>query len=179
MLTETVDLLSRERVKSTLNKTSARSGKAENEWPKPNSYVGRIPVYKKFADLEPIFHFDNDTIYVINFWATWCKPCIEELPYLEAFNSKYKDEKVKVILCSLDFPSKIESKLVPFVENRKINSKVIVLLDGKFNDWIDKVSADWSGAIPVTYIYSKNKSHFVSESFKSLKELEDAVEPLM
>ena len=146
-------------------------------WPEPTSYAGHIPVYEKFSDIEPMFHLDNDTTYIINFWATWCKPCLEELPYLEEINEKYSDEKIKVILCSLDFPKQIESKLLPFVEKKKLNSMVVVLLDGNFNDWIDKVSSEWSGAIPVTYIYNGNKKHFVDAPFHNTQELEEIIKP--
>jgi thiol-disulfide isomerase/thioredoxin len=144
-------------------------------WPEPTSYVGNIPVYEKFSDIEPMFHLDNDTTYIINFWATWCKPCLEELPYLEEVNEKYNDKKLKVILCSLDFPKQIESKLLPFVEKKNLKSTVVVLMDGNFNDWIDKVSPDWTGAIPVTYIYNGNKKHFVDAPIHNTQELEEII----
>jgi len=148
-------------------------------WPKPDSYADRIPVYDQFAGLEPLFRFDNDTTYVVNFWATWCKPCIKELPYFEEFNATYKDEKVKVILVSLDFPKKIESNLVPFVQKQQLKSKVVVLLDGKYNDWIDKISPAWTGAIPATYIYKGGQNRLVASPFESTKELLEAVKPYL
>ena len=76
--------------------------------------VGQIPVYENFEDLEPLFNRQTDTTYVINFWATWCKPCVEELPYFEQLFAEHKEEKLKVLLVSLDFPRQLESKLVPF-----------------------------------------------------------------
>jgi len=148
-------------------------------WPKPDSYAGEIPVYDKFEGLEPLFRFGNDTTYVVNFWATWCKPCIKELPYFEEFNSNHATEKVKVVLVSLDFPKQVESNLVPFVQKKQLQSKVVVLLDGKYNDWIDKVSPDWSGAIPATYIYKKERNLLVGEPFENLDELNEAVQPFL
>ena len=131
---------------------------SEEDWPKASRYLEGIPLYEKFENLAPIFQFDNDTTYVINFWATWCGPCVEELPYFEAFHQKYKDEKIRVILVSLDFPRKLESQLLPFLEKHHFNSTVAVLLDGKYSDWIDKISPDWSGAIPVSLIYQGDKN---------------------
>lgn len=148
---------------------------APNYYPAPTSYVKGIPIYDKFDDVAPIFSFDTDTTYVINFWATWCKPCVEELPYFEELTQNYKNKKVQVILVSLDFPRQIESKLVPFLQKNQLKSKVFMLKDGKFNDWIDKVSTQWDGAIPVTYIYKKDKKHFISHSVESAKELEDVM----
>ena len=59
--------------------------------------------YATFDEIEPIFNRQSDSTYVINFWATWCKPCVEELPYFEELNQNYSKEKVKVVLVSLDF----------------------------------------------------------------------------
>ena len=56
---------------------------------------------------------------MINFWATWCAPCVKELPYFEEVNKEFKDKNTEVILVSLDFPSQIESKLKPYLKKIK------------------------------------------------------------
>lgn len=148
-------------------------------WPQPDTSINGIPIYEKFDSLEPIFNFENDTTYVINFWATWCKPCIKELPYFEEIDSTYRDQKLKVVLVSLDFPKQIESQLVPFVEKEQLQSKVVVLLDGKYNDWIDKVSKEWSGAIPATYIYQGDKEKLIGNSFENTSEIINEIKPFL
>ena len=107
----------------------------------------------------------NDTTYVVNFWATWCVPCVEELPNFEKLNEKYKGEKVKVILVSLDMPKMAESRLLPFIERKKLQSKVILMRDPDQNTWLPKVDPNWSGAIPATVIYNKGKRKFYEQSF--------------
>ena len=74
--------------------------------------------------------------YVINFWATWCAPCVKELPYFEEVNKQLSDNNAEVILVSLDFPSQIETKLKPYLKRNKIKSKVILLDDSKMNTWV-------------------------------------------
>lgn len=155
--------------------TSSAQPEETAAWPEPVAYIEGIPVYEAFSQVEPFFHFENDTTYVINFWATWCKPCVEELPYFEEFTRAHQGEKVKVILVSLDFPRQFKSKLAPFVKERELQSAVIALADGRYNDWIDKVSTDWTGAIPATYIYKGSRSHFIGSSIKSMAELEAAI----
>ena len=152
---------------------------SSSAWPKPDRFVEGIPVFEKFEGLEPLFRFNNDTTYVINFWATWCKPCIKELPYFEELNAQHQNKKVKVVLVSLDFPKHVESNLVPFVQKKQLRSKVVVLLDGKYNDWIDKVSPDWSGVIPATYIYKKGQSHLVGAPFENLEEINAVMQPFL
>ncbi|MBT30397.1 MAG: thioredoxin [Thalassobius sp.] len=165
--------------KNSVAEKPALNADVKTDWPKPSYYVKDIPVYNTFTDIEAAFQQNNDTTYIINFWATWCAPCIAELPYFEELTEKYKDSKVKVVLCSLDFPKQVETKLVSFVEKKGLMSEVIVLLDGKYNDWIDKVSPDWSGAIPATYVYNKENSRFFGEAFENLQELEEAIKPLL
>lgn len=109
---------------------------------------------------------DNDTTYVVNFWATWCKPCVEELPSFEELHQNYQDKKVRLILVSLDFEKQIESKLIPFMKKNELKGEVLVLKQKGMNDWIDKIDPSWSGALPATIIYNKNKRAFFEQSFE-------------
>ena len=138
-----------------------------------------IKIYKTFEDLEPLLHIANDTTYVVNFWATWCGPCVKELPHFEALNDTYQDSKVKVILLSLDMERQIETKLIPFLNKNKIISEVVLLADGKAHRWIDKVDPKWSGAIPITLIFQGEKRSFFEQDFHSEQELVDIIEPFL
>lgn len=110
-----------------------------------------------FNELEPIFHYQNDTTYVINFWAMWCKPCVKELPEFEDIRKDYSNKKVKVILISLDFGKNVEDRLVSFLKRKNINAEVVLLDDPDADTWIGKVDKDWDGALPATVIYKKNE----------------------
>ena len=131
-----------------------------------------LPVYDTFDEIESILHVNNDTTYIINFWATWCKPCVEELPYFEQINEKYKDKKVKVVLVSLDFKKLINQKLMPFIEKNNLQSSVVLLADPKASTWIDKVSTEWDGAIPVTVIYKGDQRKFIGHEVQDYHELD-------
>lgn len=118
-----------------------------------------------FKTFEGFLHKDDGSTYVVNFWATWCLPCVKELPYFEELNKNYKDKNVKVILVSLDMPKKVESNLIPFIIKKKLQSQVIHLDDPDANAWIEKVSKNWSGSIPATVIYNAKESKFYEQSF--------------
>ena len=79
----------------------------------------QIPILR-FEGVQPFLEKENDTTYLINFWATWCKPCVEELPFIEQIHSDDFDDPVQVILISLDFRNQLESKLIPFIEEHQI-----------------------------------------------------------
>lgn len=131
-----------------------------------------------FNELEPYLSTKNDSIYVINFWATWCKPCVKELPAFEKLGITYASDKVKVILVSLDFPNKKESQLIPFVSKKNLQSEVLLLDDSNANYWIPKVDESWTGAIPATIIFSKDKRKFYEQSF-TYKGLENELKTII
>ncbi|MFN4082171.1 MAG: TlpA family protein disulfide reductase [Bacteroidia bacterium] len=114
--------------------------------------------YVQTQDLINLKNNKSDTVYILNFWATWCKPCVEELPYLEKLNEKYSDKKVKVILLSNDFSRQVETKLKPFVKNNNIKSSVYFINEKTPNNWMPFVSEQWNGNIPATLVVFGNKN---------------------
>lgn len=118
-----------------------------------------------FENFKPFINQEDETVYVLNFWATWCKPCVEELPAFIELDEKYRNKNVKVLLVSLDFPTKIKEQLIPFIKIKNLTTEVIVLDDPDQNSWIPQVSEKWSGAIPATLIYAKDKREFYEQSF--------------
>ena len=131
-----------------------------------------------FAGFEKLLNKKDGKVYVVNFWATWCGPCVKELPHFEKLNKDYKSNNVEVILVSLDFPHLYESKLKPYIKNKNLKSKVIALDDPDMNSWIPKVDKSWSGSIPATIIYKNNTRKFFEKSF-SYDELEKEVKQLL
>lgn len=115
--------------------------------------------------LETLLKQKNDTVYVYNFWATWCVPCIKELPAFEMLNSKYKHKTFKMVLISLDFPKMVESRLIPYIKEKKLKAEVILLNDPNANAWIEKVHPNWTGAIPATLIVHQDSWEFYERSF--------------
>ena len=79
----------------------------------------------------------NDTTYVINFWATWCSPCLKEIGYFEQLYRDSKDRRIGVILVSLDFPSQAEKTVLPFLKDKGITAPVALMTDPG-NSYIQK-----------------------------------------
>lgn len=132
-----------------------------------------LKVYN-FEALEPLLNQDCEKIHVINFWATWCKPCVAELPYFERLHT---EKNIPVTLISLDMPNLIESKLIPFIKKENLTSKIVVLDDPDANKWIPKISPEWSGAIPATIIIKGDKRKFYEQSF-TYETLNEAINTL-
>ena len=129
-----------------------------------NPHKNKIEIVT-FDELYKSIDLSSNNTYVINFWATWCRPCVKELPYFEYVNDTYSDKNVKVLLVSLDFPSQIESKIKPYVFTKKIRSKVLLLDDPDLKTWIPKVSDKWGGGIPATLIVNRYNYNFYPNPF--------------
>ena len=118
-----------------------------------------------YNELKPYLEKNDDTTYIVNFWATWCAPCVKELPYFEKIKQEYASKNVEVLLVSLDFPKQVEKKLIPFINKKQLQSEVVLLNDIDENVWIKAIDSTWSGALPATLIYNKNNRKFYEQSF--------------
>ena len=131
-----------------------------------------------YKELKPLLTKNDGKTYVVNFWATWCAPCVKELPYFEKLREEYIDKDVEVILVSLDFPKQIDKRLIPFINKKQLKSNVIVLNDVNEDVWIKDIDSTWSGALPATLIYSKKGRKFFEQSFE-YEELEKELQLLL
>ncbi len=104
---------------------------------------------------------------VINFWATWCKPCVQELPAFDSLSTS--KNTCHVILVSLDFKEDIDKKVNPFLKKNNIVSECVLLDEVNGNDYINKISEKWSGAIPATIFIGKEKTIFEEKKFKFIE----------
>jgi thiol-disulfide isomerase/thioredoxin len=117
-----------------------------------------------------------EKVTVLNFWATWCKPCIEELPEFVDVYTEMGDQ-IDMRLISLDQAQKIDSVVVPFLKKENIRIPVLVLDDPVSNEWIPMVDPHWDGAIPVTIIYNEQQKIFLEKQVTS-SELIDEINRL-
>ncbi|MEM6767199.1 MAG: TlpA disulfide reductase family protein [Bacteroidota bacterium] len=111
-----------------------------------------------FKTFESHLTTKSDTTYLYNFWATWCKPCIKEIPYLQQAKADHQQEKFQVVYVSLDFPDQM--KLVESFVARKGLAPVWLLDEPDANSWIDKVSPKWTGAIPASLLVNRAKDQY-------------------
>jgi len=110
-----------------------------------------IPSWKITA-VEQYIQENKDKVLVINMWATFCKPCVEEIPMFIKMANQYKKNGVELLLVSLDLPSHYPKKIASFAKKQQFNAPIV---------WLDETNADyfcpvidpkWSGSIPATLI---------------------------
>ncbi|MBS4044276.1 MAG: TlpA family protein disulfide reductase [Chitinophagaceae bacterium] len=113
----------------------------------------------KINDVVKYYSAKNDTVYIINFWATFCKPCIEEIPDFIKLVEQYKSKKVKLLLVSVDLPSYLPKKLPEFIKANKFNTNHAWLNETNADYFCPKIDEKWSGAIPSTLIVNNKKKY--------------------
>ncbi len=106
----------------------------------------------------------GEGVRVINFWATWCGPCVKELPYFEKVGKERKDVEIILVSTDLDLDPNPE-KVHRFVKRKNLTSKVLILEVQQSNDWIDQLDKEWSGALPATIVFNSKtgKRKFVGQ----------------
>ncbi|WP_448528157.1 TlpA family protein disulfide reductase [Raineya sp.] len=134
-----------------------------------------IQVIKKKELLE-LLKLTEKQVIVYNFWASWCAPCVKELPIFKQTAEKFSG-KVKVVLISLDFIEDLE-KAKKILQKKEIAFDTFLLDETKYNTWIDDVEPRWQGAIPMTIIQKGKKRIFINEEL-TWEQLEKEINTLL
>lgn len=133
----------------------------------------------KFPELESLLDKKSDTVRVFNFWATWCVPCVEELPGFLKLEKELSGKTIRFYYISLDFKRNLVDRLIPFIKNNGMQNSTVYLLDEPdYNSWIDKVDPSWQGSIPATVII-KNDFYIFKETTLTYEQLNDHIKHLI
>jgi thiol-disulfide isomerase/thioredoxin len=116
-----------------------------------------IPVWK-LADLKTVMDTASGPT-IINFWATFCKPCIAELPYFQDAANRYRAQGVKLIMVSLDLKESYPKAVQNFVAKRKLTSPVVFLDESNADLFVPAVDSSWSGSIPASLFINRSKGY--------------------
>ena len=124
-------------------------------------------------DLELLLKGESEKALVINFWATWCRPCVAEIPFFEKLSVDAEKNNLHVVLINIDGEKDYHKLLLPFLKKRKMTAETWLLTEPNANLWIDKVSPDWGGSIPVTLVILPGGTErvFAEKDFESQEDL--------
>ncbi|NCU03057.1 MAG: TlpA family protein disulfide reductase [Chitinophagaceae bacterium] len=122
----------------------------------------------------------NDSVLVINFWATFCGPCIAELPYFHSITNKYKKQNVKLLLVSLDFKEYYPKRIRDFANKRKYTAEIVWLDEEKPDEFCPRIDPKWTGSMPATLFINKKTGYrkFVEAEMKP-EQLEKEIKLLL
>jgi len=116
--------------------------------------MGKLP-RTNLRDLQKRLAQQKGKVVVLNFWATWCQPCVEEFPALVRLYNNYRKKGVTVIAVSVDDPETADELVQPFLKRHRATFPVLVLNEDS-DRFIRNFDKEWGGEIPRTYLYSKS-----------------------
>jgi thiol-disulfide isomerase/thioredoxin len=121
----------------------------------------------KIEGLQNLIAERNHEVHVINFWATWCKPCVKEMPQFIELAEAHPE--VTISLVSLDYLDNLDDKVIPYLDKKEIKLRTLLMDEIDYNLWIDMVDPSWSGAIPSTLIIepATGKRIFLEKEFEN------------
>ena len=147
--------------------------------PKDVDHNETIETFAEFSELQSMIDSDEGTLWVINFWATSCPPCIKEMPHFNELEEEFQDENLKILLVSLDRAKDLETRVYPFVAKHAITPEVFLLEDQNYSAWTDEVDPSWYGALPATLIIQGESRNFKFGIYTTYEELQGDVEGVM
>ncbi|HMX63017.1 MAG TPA: TlpA disulfide reductase family protein [Candidatus Sumerlaeota bacterium] len=118
--------------------------------------AGELPMLQSIKDIQAVTTGHGSDLLVVNFWATFCAPCVEEMPYFVQLSQKYPEKRVRVVGLTVDLKSQVESVVKPFLKEKGIPYANFHLYADDQGDVIKFFSKDWDGALPVTFFYDKS-----------------------
>ena len=132
------------------------------------------------AGLQKLIASSSGKVVLVNFWATWCEPCVEEFPDLMKLAREYQPRGLEIIFVSIDDPEEIDAKVLPFLQAQNVSFRTYIKQVKDDEAFINAIDPKWSGAIPATFIYDTNgmqvKRLIAQQNFKTFAE---AIQPLL
>ena len=130
--------------------------------------------------LDSIREANKGNVLLVNLWAYWCAPCKEEFPELVKLYNDYKDQGLNVVFVTLDFPETLESETIPYLKEQGVDWTTFYNSFDKDEQLINYMDPNWEGAIPGTFIYTKDGKLAISFIGKRTYEVfETAVKKLL
>lgn len=141
-----------------------------------SSHAQNVKVIK-LKELQNILNQKSDSVLVVNFWATWCKPCVKEIPDFVKLQAELANTKTKFVFVNVDKAEDANTVVAKFVKKKKIQGTVLLLDDQNANYWMPAIDRHWGGSIPATLIYNQgNKKRKFFEGQLSKDELKKLIE---
>lgn len=129
-----------------------------------------------FEEFETMTLEPSSKLRVYNFWATWCAPCVKEMPYFD--RAAANNPNLELIFISMD-DGRNPDRVTNFIQKRKVKAPVFLLDDVDFNKWIDKIDPSWSGAIPATLFIKSSGERYFYEGELEEEELNSTINKLL
>jgi thiol-disulfide isomerase/thioredoxin len=132
------------------------------------------------AGVDSLRASSRSRVVLVNVWATWCAPCIKEMPGLVKLRTDYPDSDLEIIMVSTDDAEDLDSLVAPALSEAGVKFRTYILAGGNEDAFIRSMNPEWTGALPATFVYARGSSSvnwFVGG--RTLEQLKNAVSGLL
>lgn len=119
------------------------------------AYCQKVRPLSNVGDIDELKQSLKGKVLLMNFWATWCKPCVKEFPDLVNLYKENKEKGFELVFISADVPEDVDPKVKPFLKKNGVDFVTYYINFDKAEDLINYIDSSWEGAIPSTYIYDR------------------------
>lgn len=122
----------------------------------------------------------SGSVVLINFWASWCVPCLREIPELVELAERYHDRGLTLVPFSLDDPGDLEPIVLPFLNQRFPDFTSYARVDLEMDTVVSVVDDAWNEILPTSYVLDRdgNVAELI-QGGKAIEDFEAAVLPLL
>ncbi len=132
------------------------------------------------AQLRQVLDSHRGQVVLLNFWATWCRPCLKEIPELTALAEQYREQGVRLVAVSLDEPGDLQGVVRPFMQKWFPAFTSYARLTPDMDSMVSVVDAAWNELLPTSYILDQTGKVSVRiQGGKPVAEFEAALRPLL
>lgn len=97
-------------------------------------------------------------VLLVNFWATWCRPCLEEIPALMALEDEFGEQGFELVAVSLDEPASADGVVVPFLARWFPDFTTWLSSERSMDDMVSVIDPAWNEVLPTSYIIGRDGS---------------------
>lgn len=116
----------------------------------------------------------GDTVVLLNFWATWCRPCLDEIPIFRELERKYGAQGFRLVAVSLDDPESLGTHIEPFMQKWFPEFRSYLSVEYDMDDMVSVVDQGWNEVLPTSYLFARDGSlserlqgKFTAEEFEA------------
>ena len=144
-----------------------------------NEPVNEAPQLVDASEIQDLVRRQSGRVVLLNFWATWCPPCLAEFPEIVALERAHRDRGLTVISVSADSPGRVESDLLPFLEKHPSDFPIYVMQTDDVDAFMHRIDPEWNGTIPTTFFFDR-RGNVAFKRFEAMsrEKLEQALDYL-
>ena len=133
----------------------------------------------KITDLENIIK-ESKTPLIVNFWATFCVPCLQEIPYFQEITGQYKAKDVSIVFVSLDMKEAYPVKVNEMAKKLNLVYPVVWLNETNADYFCPKIDTSWTGGMPSSlFVNNATRYHKFFEEPLSKERLEKEIQEML